>query len=693
MELMDESLTRFLERSQEPLPYHTQVNLCHDVALALAYLHSNGTIHRDLSSNNVLLIGAGNKAKITDFGMAKLFDVNHTTMTPQTMCPGTLAYMSPKALNDSPVYTKKLDTFSFGVLDIQIITQQFPKPGPRMKRIHDPRFPVGEIQIPISDTERRKSHIDLIDPTHPLLPIAIYCLSYHEEDRPSAQDLCHRLAALKEAPQYSDSVQQAGERSRPAESTTGDGEDKERHIKKLQQEKDEYVVQIRDLQQQLQISNSQIRELQEATREKDHVIERQLRELKQQIAASENSCRERPIREQHEEFDEQVQGLQQLHINKSPTQAKDAVIAAQREEIQQLKQKLEQATRVVETMEKQNQEVTQKLEANEAITAQFQQNLLQEEELNQELQEENRHLQQEMEQGLQEQNRGLQWTAWKICEAAPCKMRRGSATVHGSMAYFGPAGSRQVFSYNSDTEKWSTLPECPRTDFTLTVVNGLITAVGGTKLLVSNTLFSLMEDGGRGKWVEHFPRMPTKRKLAAVVCSGKALVVAGGQGEWSTTLATVEVMNTDTLTWSTASSLPHPLSNATATVCKESVCLVGGFLEHKIAVFICSLGALFQARTGETVWHHITDVPVEYSTIVTLNRRLLAIGGSNPQASSYTNAIYSYNPLTNFWELINCLPTARHSCLAAVLPGNKLMVVGGVTDTGLIDKAEIASVE
>ena len=185
-------------------------------------------------------------------------------------------------------------------------------------------------------------------------------MSYNEEDRPSAQDLCHRLAALKETPQYGDSVQQEG--SRPAEST---GEDKERHIRELQWEKDERVQQIIDLQQQLQISNGQIQELQEATRKKDRVIEvreRQLRELNQQMAASENSCGERPIMEQHEEYDEQVQGLQQLHINKSPIQAKDAITAAQREEIQQFKQELEQATHVVE---KQNQELTQKLEANE----------------------------------------------------------------------------------------------------------------------------------------------------------------------------------------------------------------------------------------------------------------------------------------------------------------------------------------
>ena len=117
MELMDESLTQFLERSHEPLPYHTEVNLCHDIVLALSYLHSNGIIHRDLSSNNVLLI-AGSRAKVTDFGMVKLYDVNRSTahLTPLTLCPGTTVYMPPEALRDRPAYTDKLDSFSLGVL-------------------------------------------------------------------------------------------------------------------------------------------------------------------------------------------------------------------------------------------------------------------------------------------------------------------------------------------------------------------------------------------------------------------------------------------------------------------------------------------------------------------------------------------------------------------------------------------------
>ena len=53
MELMDDSLTHFLESSPQLIPYHIQINICLDIALALSFLHSNGIIHRDLSSNNV----------------------------------------------------------------------------------------------------------------------------------------------------------------------------------------------------------------------------------------------------------------------------------------------------------------------------------------------------------------------------------------------------------------------------------------------------------------------------------------------------------------------------------------------------------------------------------------------------------------------------------------------------------------
>ena len=208
MELLDENLTDFLKRTDEPLRYHLQVNLCHDIALALTYLHSKDIIHRDLSGKNVLLI-AGSRAKVADFGMSKLTVVNaYLTQGGLAQCPGTPCYMSPEALMKPPAYSYKLDVFSSGVVAIQIITREFPEPGPETLKHDNPKSPTGFSYTPISEVNRRKNHIDLIDPEHPLLPLIKKCLADKEEDRPSAQKLCHELALLKQASKYTESKQQ-----------------------------------------------------------------------------------------------------------------------------------------------------------------------------------------------------------------------------------------------------------------------------------------------------------------------------------------------------------------------------------------------------------------------------------------------------------------------------------------------------
>ena len=293
MEMMDESLTAFLERSNEPLPYHLQVNLCHDVALALAYLHLNGIIHRDLSSNNVLLI-AGSRAKVTDFGMSKLSEM-HLRVTPLTQCPGTLAYMPPEALKVPPVYSKKLDIFSNGVVSVQIMTRNFPDPGPPTMEmeIQDPRFPSGTALVPVLEVDRRKNHIDLINPAHRLLPVALDCLKNREKERPSTQELCDCIAALKVEPQYSQSVQE-GEReggrgcSGAAEVLAAKDRDIQERDNRLQ-EKENRIQNLEEevgvLGRQLQMAGVQVRQLQdkkfEELQEKDQELQRKDEELQQ----------------------------------------------------------------------------------------------------------------------------------------------------------------------------------------------------------------------------------------------------------------------------------------------------------------------------------------------------------------------------------------------------------------------------
>ena len=202
MELMDDSLTHFLERSTQPIPYHIQVNICHDVTLALSFLHSNNIIHRDLSGNNVLLRG-NVLAKVTDFGMARLGDINpQATHFTSTMCPGTDVYMPPEAVQDKPVYTEKIDCFSFGVIIVQTLTRQFPKPGDRLQEIelNHPGIQTGTVLVRVPEIERRQNHISQVNPNRTLLPITLDCLKDKDKEHPSAHQLCERVAELKRMP-------------------------------------------------------------------------------------------------------------------------------------------------------------------------------------------------------------------------------------------------------------------------------------------------------------------------------------------------------------------------------------------------------------------------------------------------------------------------------------------------------------
>ena len=291
IELMDESLTKFLERTAGPLPYHVQVNLIHDTALALAYLHANRLIHRDLSSNNVLLL-AGSRAKVTDFGMSRMVDVN-PRMTPLTQCPGTPAFMAPEALLAEPVYTDKLDVFSAGVLAIQVMTHRFPMPTKSKQLQNFPGSPTGVIEVPVPERERRKDDLDRIASTHPLLPTALRCIKDRDRERPSAAQLCQSLAALKEAPAYAESVQERPGDAASLQQTRASLEE-EREIRDLRQQLVQNEEQLQQTVQQLAEKEDSIRAKDQALRAKDEEIrvkdqqlqgkEREVGDLRREVA-------------------------------------------------------------------------------------------------------------------------------------------------------------------------------------------------------------------------------------------------------------------------------------------------------------------------------------------------------------------------------------------------------------------------
>ena len=239
------------------------------------------------------------------------------------------------------------------------------------------------------------------------------------------------------------------------------------------------------------------------------------------------------------------------------------------------------------------------------------------------------------------------------------------------------------------------------------MVNSLLTAIGGKTPNdeLTNSLLSLTDN----KWTKQFPPMPTKRCVTVVVCSGRSLVVTGGSTEYMK-LSTVEVMDTETLQWSTASSLPHPLHQASATLCGDQVYMLGGFDQNgnqSKSVFTCSLAVLLQSCQPQSlgaqlktlslasrpkVWHQLADTPVTLSACASLHGQLLAVGGVDSDGKM-TTVIHMYNTTTNSREVISHMTTPRCRCLVAVLPHNELMVVGGFIAGGdKTDSVEIASI-
>src|SRR6266571_3394432 len=122
------------------LPVRRAVELGLAVADALAFAHGHGLVHRDVKPQNVLLTPDG-EAKVTDFGIARSFEVEHG-MTQTGTVLGTSNYLSPEQAGGKPT-TPSTDVYSLGVVVYELLTGEVPFPGENfvaiaMKHINEP---------------------------------------------------------------------------------------------------------------------------------------------------------------------------------------------------------------------------------------------------------------------------------------------------------------------------------------------------------------------------------------------------------------------------------------------------------------------------------------------------------------------------------------------------------------------------
>ena len=182
-----ENLKERIERSGPP-PIPEALELCIQVAHALAYAHEQGLVHRDVKPQNVLLNGE-DVAKVSDFGIARSLDVRRGLTQTGTVI-GTSEYIAPEQAQGA-VVDERTDVYSFGVLLYELLTGEVPFHGESFVEVALRHLN----EEPPSVLERRPD-------TPPRLALAVErALAKRPGDRfPSMAAFCSELEACLDEP-------------------------------------------------------------------------------------------------------------------------------------------------------------------------------------------------------------------------------------------------------------------------------------------------------------------------------------------------------------------------------------------------------------------------------------------------------------------------------------------------------------
>ena len=131
MEFLSGRTLKQVIREEGPLPLTRVVDITRQVADALHAAHEQGVVHRDLKSDNIMLLDtmSGDHAKVLDFGIAKINEPENRdtgSLTAPNLVIGTPQYMSPEQCSQETEIDSRSDIYSLGVILYEMLVGHVP---------------------------------------------------------------------------------------------------------------------------------------------------------------------------------------------------------------------------------------------------------------------------------------------------------------------------------------------------------------------------------------------------------------------------------------------------------------------------------------------------------------------------------------------------------------------------------------
>ena len=297
--------------------------------------------------------------------------------------------------------------------------------------------------------------------------------------------------------------------------------------------------------------------------------------------------------------------------------------------------------------------------------------------------------------------------SWTLTGSMSVARARATATLlkNGEVLVAGGGGLATAELYNPATGTWTLTGSMTtgRSGQTATLLrNGEVLVAGGDVSNASLGAAAEVYNPATGTWTLTGPMVTTAGRgaTATLLPNGTVLVAGGccgGGPGYAPSLATAQIYNPATNSWTATASMSTGRAYATATLLGNGTVLVVGGAAGDGGIDYTPSGQssaeIYNPATGSWQGAGTTATPHDYATASLLpSGQVLVAGGSSGALFSGMTGADLYTPSTGTWQAAAPMNIARVFAAAVVLPDGTVLVTGGwngITPLGIMTSTEI----